>query len=471
MSNWCKKGCVSGVGRLLAVMSLLWVSLMACHAQLDKSFRFVAREVCQWNNPTNLDVFEDGYSEEYSRSLSNDYVSKELNVVVKTDAASYVACPGEHLEIVVSMTDDCSIQWYDESLNHIHTGHSFSVTKDDSETQYLYVRPYIGNTPAGNFISVPILLSTYCGDTLNQYCEGDTLFVQDFSGNDVSDPWISPTDFVGGHSDLAFSGTSTASGHYCLAKKCPESWAVNPNYDHTCLGDPDRGYFMYLDPAPNQMNATLYEMNIDGLYENVNLEFSFWVTDLQRNYAHPAFEMQLVNPYNGEILIRSAVVDVPRNNPLVWHHYGFPFTLPAGLNAVRFRIINKNANNIGNDWAIDDIHILCCGDCFADPCVNDTTLLYDTITYGLHYQENGFNIPCNENTPIGLSRYEQLLSNASGCDSLLLLDLVVLCPESNHSNVITPSIQDGINDYFMPFGERNTLFADIEIFNRWGKRV
>ena len=106
-----------------------------------------------------------------------------------------------------------------------------------------------------------------------------------------------------------------------------------------------------------------------------------------------------------------------------------------------------------------------------DTCLKDTTLLQDTITYGYLYQENGFYIPCDESTRIGLNTYEQLLSNADGCDSLVLLHLVVLCPESNHSNVITPSVQDGINDYFMPFGENSTPFGDIEIYNRWGKKV
>ena len=421
--------------------------------------------------PFQLGVFEGGYAGGCSYGFFSDYLPVTQNVEVHTDAATYVACPGEYLEIHATAGNNCSIRWYDSFYNHILTGSSCSITKDNSEVQYLHIRPYSGNVPAGDFVAVPIIRSTYCGDTLNQYCDGETLFVQDFGGNGTSAPWISPTDFVGGHSDLLFSGTSTSSGHYSLAKKCPETWAVHPNFDHTHLGDPDRGYFMYLDPAPNQMNAILYEMDIDGLYDNENLEFSFWVTDLQRNYAHPAFEMQIINPQGGDILVKSAIVDVPRNNPLVWHHYGFPFTLPDGISSVRFRIINKNANNIGNDWAIDDVFVLCCGDCSVDTCLKDTTLLFDTITYGYLYQENGFYIPCDESTQIGLNTYEQLLSNADGCDSLVILNLVVLCPESNHSNVITPSIQDGINDCFMPFGENSTPFGDIEIYNRWGKKV
>jgi hypothetical protein len=69
----------------------------------------------------------------------------------------------------------------------------------------------------------------------------------------------------------------------------------------------------------------------------------------------------LVNPQDNSVLVRSAIVQVPRNNPLVWHQYGFPLILPDNVSDVIFRIVNKNVNNIGNDWAIDDIKITYCG--------------------------------------------------------------------------------------------------------------
>ena len=72
---------------------------------------------------------------------------------------------------------------------------------------------------------------------------------------------------------------------------------------------------------------------------------------------------------------------------------------------------------------------------------------------------------------IGPNLYEQILQNSIGCDSVVLLELFVLCPESKHTNVITPTVQDGINDYFKPFGSGGTTNAEIEIFNRWGKTI
>lgn len=81
---------------------------------------------------------------------------------------------------------------------------------------------------------------------------------------------------------------------------------------------------MYLDPAPNQLDATLYEIPINGLCDNARLNFSLWAADLQQNYAHPAFEMQLLNAEDTSLLVRSFVVNVPRNNPFTWHQYGFP---------------------------------------------------------------------------------------------------------------------------------------------------
>lgn len=328
--------------------------------------------------PFHLGVFEGGYAGGCSYGFFSDYQR-----YITSDAATYVACAGEDITIHIISNGDYNVNWYADatSNNIIHTGTSYTVTKNQDSVQYLYAQLFAVNA-FGDRLQIPILLTTLCGDTLDGDCQGTVLYFQDFGGNSVSDPWISPTDFVGGHSDLIFSGTSTSSGHYSLAKKCPETWAVHPNFDHTHLGDPDRGYFMYLDPAPNQMNAILYEFPINGLCDNARLNFSLWATDLQRNYAHPAFEMQLINSDDSSLLVRSHIVDMPRNNPLIWHQYGFSYSLPNNVHDVIFRIINKNANNIGNDWAIDDIKVTYCGGeaHILSPSADTTLCLGEPVT-------------------------------------------------------------------------------------------
>ena len=104
-------------------------------------------------------------------------------------------------------------------------------------------------------------------------------------------------------------------------------------------------------------------------------------------------------------------------------------------------------------------------------CINDTTHIFDTIYYGQQYTENGFDITCDQNTMLGLNLYEQNLQNKDGCDSLVYLLLYVLCPEKTRVNAITPSVQDGVNDYFMPFGKEVNVYATVYIYNRWGRLV
>ena len=311
------------------------------------------------NGLFHLGVFEGSNQEGCSYAFFSDYQR-----YLRPDAETYVACAGDNITInLITSGENQTINWFDseQSSTIIHTGYSYTLTKNTDSVQYLYAQLYVNNEPYGDRLQIPVLLTTLCGNEMEGDCEGTVLFYQDFGGNDVSDPWISPTDFIGGYSELIFSGTGTTSGHYALVKKCTDSWAVQPNYDHTHEGDQNQGYMMYLDPGPNQMNSVLYEMPLNDLCDNANLNFSFWATDLQRNYAHPMFEMQLIDPQDNTVLVRSAIVTVPRNNPLVWHQYGFPFTLPNNINNVIFRIINKNVDNIGNDWAIDDIKITYCG--------------------------------------------------------------------------------------------------------------
>ena len=513
----------------------------------------------------HLGVFEGGYQGGCSYAFFSDYQR-----YIQTDADMYVACAGDDITInIITTGNDQTINWFatEQGNNIIHTGNSYTVTKNADSVQYVYAQLYVGGEPYGDRLRIPVLLTTLCGNDTDGDCEGTILFHQDFGGNDVSLPWISPTDFIGGYSELIFSGTSTYSGHYSLVKKCPETWAVQPNYDHTYVGNQDIGYMMYLDPGPNQMNSVLYEMPIRDLCDNAKLNFSFWVTDLQRNYAHPMFEMQLINLQDSSILVRSEVFTVPRNNPLVWHQYGFPFILPNNVHNVAFRIINKNIDNIGNDWAIDDVKVTYCGGivrilssmvdtvCLGDEArlisqfvpidgtlsgatmeyewqysadgntwqnlansnsaqysipsvtinntgyyrvhvaetgllestcsfysenvflvvkecvVCDTGYVSDTVYRGEAYDEYGLTLSQEETLFEGEKVFEIHLVGENGCDSVVYLSLTTICLEKNTTNVITPSVQDGINDFFIPFGEGSNLYATLYIYNRWGKLV
>lgn len=297
-------------------------------------------------------------------------------------AQRYIACEGKSITVGVVAQAGYTYQWFDSptATSVLSSNSTCTITKNASNVQYVYVQPITSGSPIGSRVPISIYLSTICNSSTDQSCAGQVLFEQDFGGNSPSDPLFSPTDFVNGTSDLIFSNTSTSSGHYALTKYTTYPAFVIPNYDHTFLGDQTRGYFMYIDPAPNQMNAVLYAMQISNLCDSASLNFTMWATDLQRNYAIPIFELQLVNAANNQILVQSGLNTPPRHNPLTWYQYGFDFSLPAGVHNIIFKIINKNIDNVGNDWAIDDIAIKYCGanlDLIA-PESTDTTICAGT---------------------------------------------------------------------------------------------
>ena len=382
----------------------------------------------------HLGVFEGSNQEGCSYAFFSDYQR-----YIRPDADMYVACAGDDITInLITSGENQTINWFEteQSSNIIHTGYSYTLTKNTDSVQYMYVQLYVNNEPYGDRLQIPVLLTTMCGNNTESGCEGTVLFYQDFGGNDFSDPWISPTDFIGGYSELIFSGTGTTSGHYALVKKCTDSWAVIPNYDHTHEGNQDQGYMMYLDPGPNQMNSILYQMPINDLCDNAKLNFSFWATDLQRNYAHPMFEMQLIDPQDNTVLVRSAIVTVPRNNPLAWHQYGFPFTLPNNINNVIFRIINKNVDNIGNDWAIDDIKITYCGGTavIVTPTTGTTICLGESIQ-----MESEFMV--TDDSMIGVPLEYEWQYSVDGTSWQIIAN-------SNSSQYLIPSIAENHAGYY-----------------------
>ena len=200
---------------------------------------------------------------------------------------------------------------------------------------------------------------------------GYLIYKEDFKGNSTSAPRVSPIDLIGGRSDLIFNGVNPGSGNYGLIKYVDAS-STAPflyNDDHTYPNDRDRGYFMYIDPAPNQMDAILYEYDITGLCSGISkMSFTAWMVDLQTAYARPKIEMQVLDMNTGDVIKTTGTFMLPRqsppagnpSNPAIWHQYGFIFDLPLGVSDITFRLINKEVDDVGNDWAMDDIEIHLC---------------------------------------------------------------------------------------------------------------
>ena len=307
----------------------------------------------------HLGVFEGGFQGGCSYAFFSDYQR-----YIRADAGMYVACAGETIDINIITADESQvINWYEteQGSTVIHTGSTYTLTKNTDSVQYVYAQLYVNNEPYGDRLRIPVVLTTLCGNLIDEVCEGTILYMQDFGGNNNSDPWFSPTTIPSISSDLTFSGTSTALGIYNLFKNFTVQWAVQPNYDHTFEGDQERGYMMYMNPFNDQVNRILLDMPITGLCEEAKLSFSFWAANMNNGAELPKFEVQLINPQDNTILVRSQTVSIPWSASMVWHQYGFQYLLPPNINGVILRIINIKEDDTQIEWAIDDIQVTYCG--------------------------------------------------------------------------------------------------------------
>ena len=122
------------------------------------------------------------------------------------------------------------------------------------------------------------------------------------------------------------------------------------------------------------------------------------MVDLQTGAARPKVEMQILDMNTQEVIVTTGTFQIPRqnppaqtsSNPAVWGQYGYVFDLPSGVSDITFRLINREVNNIGNDWALDDIEIYLCAPPVATNISSDTTIcLGSPITLSATYTDDG----------------------------------------------------------------------------------
>ena len=323
-------------------------------------------------------------------------------VTVTQRARNYIACPGAEVTLGVVPQAGVTYFWYNVPTGGTALNYSSSNTymvASVAPPQTFWVEPRIGSTSYTR-VAITINLSPYCGLTTPTNCAatGTLIYKEDFRGNNPSDPRNSPVDLIGGYSDLFFAVNPT-SGGYSLTKH-HSAFQFLYNDDHTYANDTTRGYYMYIDPAPSQMNAILYQYDILGLCSSIsNMAFTVWAADLHciPGNARPKLEMQILDKNTGDILVTTGTFMMPRqsgasqnpSNPVIWRQYGFNLNLSAGVGDITFRVINKEVNNIGNDWAMDDIEIHLC----IPPVrlnIRDTSVCRGTpVTIGANYTDSG----------------------------------------------------------------------------------
>ena len=299
-------------------------------------------------------------------------------------AEKYSACQGSKVFIGTKEELPSGYDWgvfkdaactqYSDASNH----HMF--IKTGTETEYAYVKIIYGGSTIGTAKSVPVELNAYCGSTSNMTCtNGTELYSEDFGGNSTSDP-----NYSSSHGNFNSAMTFVPNGvpgrgGYGILKHIPENFTgftpVTGNSDHTYANNTNQGYFMFIDPSDESDGQKVAETTIENLCDNSELNFSFWASDMwsisnAQTYANahsgtqpstPKFDMQLINPDNGRILVQTSVFTPARTEQQSWHQFGVKYTIPNGLSSVTFRLINRENNGMGNDYGIDDIKVTFCG--------------------------------------------------------------------------------------------------------------
>jgi PKD domain. len=211
-----------------------------------------------------------------------------------------------------------------------------------------------------SLLKITALQSQTCFET------GSLLFREDFKGNNVSDPFFAPTDLSNGYSDFGFNPTYNSSipGVYSLIKYIDYGSAYWAMDDHTYPFDRNRGYFGYFNPSANQMNSILYEKQIDNLCDGIDVLLSVWASDICHGvYAAPKFKLRISDAVTNAVLVETGDLVPPRGTSAAtwkWEQYILSVPMPVGTTSIKFTVINREINGVGNDLVLDDIEIYLC---------------------------------------------------------------------------------------------------------------
>ncbi len=248
--------------------------------------------------------------------------------------------------------------------------------------------------------------------------DGTLLFREDFGGNDVYDPVIGGTPVSGIDSKYkqdTLCGGRLGMWHYIIAKQgCYDSelsWHIMD--DHTYPDDITRGYFFETNGKSGLHNTILYQKELAGVCEGMELSFSTYIANIETakrfkqvpfySYSYPRLSFVVTDARTGTQLARYSTDTISHDWSLFntpdswkysaqWHLEGLKFTIPNGTDKVMLSIIDSptSGQSEGNDFAIDDIEIHLCTK--AEYQLYDTTVCDTLLPYtwqGLKWDKAG----------------------------------------------------------------------------------
>ncbi len=220
------------------------------------------------------------------------------------------------------------------------------------------------------FLLLSLVASNISSQAADSGCpDGSIIFREDFGGNNTEDPASrgSAIPECEGYNYDDNVVDYAKIGKYSIRKVAfsgHSAWYSNIS-DHTNSGDPTKGYFMQIDASG--FPCQFYETTLQNICEGAELYFSLYGTSSTSRYGDSNATLRLIveDAATGtEIDHHDIEIENQKNGG--WEQFGFSVTIPAGCNAVKYRIINNAVQPAdpddfsGNDFCIDDIEIHSC---------------------------------------------------------------------------------------------------------------
>jgi len=358
---------------------------------------------------TNINKNDTGLRTYYVSQILNDSSCESDKVpvyvtVLKPSAINYIVCPNDTVNVGVSDIQNVEYYWFASDTATVALAGSPTNTLKYGETSRLpvtiWVEPRI-DTIVGKRLHILIQENSYCNGAFSACVDSGTLlFREDFGGNDSLDREIKPCGNPTFVSELPCTDNTASSvppivkntGKYMLAKQAKDFYPGFANVsDNTNLNDTSRGYFLIFDPDTSDLGKVIYSRVITDLCGGMSLSFSAHFSDLNDNNpiaVLPKIELQMVDTSTKTVLVTTGEVIVRGKN---WMRYGFDFNLPANVNDVEFRIINREKRTDGNDLGLDDIEIyVCVPKVVVSKGTSDTMVCYkEPLTLTAEYTDDG----------------------------------------------------------------------------------
>jgi len=370
-------------------------------------------------------------------------------VTVTPQALQYVACPNATVVLGVTVQSGTSVYWYTAqsggtALNP-SSSNTYTVT-NVSPPQTFWVEPRVGSTAYAR-IPITISLSQGCGGTpVDCAVNGTLLFKENFGGNNPSDPDIKPTGIPQISSVYQYVTTPIGIAGYPVYSinkySLPNgAWAAGwyRMDDHTYPSDITRGYMLQVNAAAEK--GQFYEVQIDGLCSQSKLYFSVWLASiLTTTGTHRTNQIFTLEDNLGTIIAQYYTGNIPDVSP-TWKQYGFEFTIPNNITSLKLRILNNGEGTSGNDFVMDDIEVRLC----SPP----TITISDTICQNNPYKKGRFDIPADKLQTAGVFEFRDTISNPTGCDSIIILNLTVkkCCSVTQTTVIFKPDATKGQDTY------------------------